>query len=218
MPTEIRQDPLFIKIAQYVPESTFDNPAHDFSHCIRVAQNAITIARAEGGSRTVLLAAALLHDIGNLPKNHPQAHMSAELSVEKSLPILQKLKFSKEEQDLIVDAIRCHSFSRGLIPQTLEGKILQDADRLDALGAIGTARTFATGTTFNNKLYSLDDPFAKAGRQPNDKTNSVDHFFVKLFKLPAMMQTKTGKLLAEKRLAIMHNFLDSLEQELLGTM
>jgi len=157
--------------------------------------------------------AALLHDIKNLDKNDPESYKSSQLSCQKSKEILTSIKYPEEKLALVLDAILCHSFSAGFTPQTLEGKIFQDADRLDALGAIGIARLFATSATFDSKLYSHKDPFLKHGRQPNDKKFAVDHFFAKIFKIPELMQTKTGKNIAEKRVIFMKEYLKILESE-----
>ncbi len=139
--------------------------------------------------------------------------MSSIESAKKSKKILEKFDFSKEDITIISDAIHDHSFSQNKIPKTLEGKILQDADRLDALGAIGIARVFATGGLLKRPFYHIDDPFCKR-RIPNDKTWTVDHFFQKLLKLESLMNTKSGKTEAKKRTRIVKEFLNQLKQEL----
>src|SRR3954454_338609 len=168
------------------------DPAHDFSHSQRVLRNALQIARHEGGDPEVLAAAAYLHDIANLPKNHPESKFSSERSAERAAEILRELGFDERKVPLVQDAILCHSYSRGLTPETLEGRVFQDADRLDALGAIGIARTFATGGAMHRPLYSLEDPFLKQGRVADDKQYALDHFPLKLFKLGEIMQTPMG--------------------------
>src|SRR5690349_1779816 len=145
-------------IRKLAEEAAAADPAHDFTHSLRVLANALKIADSEGGDREVLEAAAFLHDIANLPKNHPESHLSSERSAAHAEQILRDYGFSEEKIAKAKDAILCHSFSRGLTPQTLEGRIFQDADRLDALGAIGIARTFAVGGATNRPLYSADDP------------------------------------------------------------
>jgi uncharacterized protein len=139
--------------------------------------------------------------------------MSSIESAKKSKKILEKFDFSKEEITIISDAIIDHSFSQNKIPKTLEGQILQDADRLDALGAIGIARTFATGGSLKRPFYNIDDPFCKK-RTPDDKIWTVDHFFRKLLKLESLMNTKSGKAEAKKRTRILKEFLDQLKQEI----
>ena len=138
--------------------------------------------------------------------------MSSIESAKKSKKILEKFDFSKEEITIVSDAIRDHSFSQNKIPKTLEGQILQDADRLDALGAIGIARVFATGGSLKRPFYNIDDPFCKQ-RNPDDKIWTLDHFYQKLFKLESLMNTKSGKIEAKKRTRILKEFLNQLKQE-----
>ncbi len=190
------------------------DPAHDLSHSLRVLHNALEIARHEGGDTEVLTAAALLHDIANLPKSHPDSKLSSERSADRAALILRELGFAEEKLPLVHDAILCHSYSRGLEPQTHEGRVFQDADRLDALGAIGIARTFAVGGSTHRPLYSLSDPFSKQGRELNDKANTLDHFAVKLFKLESLMKTPAGRRLAQERIGTMRQFMAALEREL----
>ena len=202
------------RIREIARSAVAADSAHDFSHSERVLRNAMRIADVEGGDREVLAAAAYLHDIANLPKNHPDSKMSSERSAERAGQILRDLGMSPSQVELAEDAILCHSYSRGLTPQTHEGRVFQDADRLDSLGAVGIARTFAVGGATHRPLYSTDDPFIRRGRIPNDKENTLDHFECKLFKLAAMMQTKTGKHLAEMRIAAMRDFVRALEGEI----
>ena len=187
--------------------------AHDFEHTMRVYKNAQKICRKEKLNQKLVLSAALLHDIVSYPKSDKQSKMSSIESAKKSKKILEKFDFSKEEITIISDAIRDHSFSQNKIPKTLEGQILQDADRLDALGAIGIARVFATGGSLKRPFYNIDDPFCKR-RIPNDKIWTVDHFFQKLLKLESLMNTKSGKVEAKKRTRILKEFLTHLKQEL----
>ncbi len=190
-----------------------NDPAHDFEHTIRVYKNAQKICKKEKANEKLVLSAALLHDIVSYPKSDKRSKTSSIKSATKSKHILEKLDFSKEEIAIISDAIRDHSFSQNKIPKTIEGKILQDADRLDALGAIGIARVFATGGLLKRPFYHIDDPFCKR-RIPDDKTWTVDHFFQKLLKLESLMNTKSGKAEAKKRTKILKEFLNQLKQEL----
>ena len=196
-----------------VKKSVENDPAHDFEHTIRVYKNAQKICKKEKANEKLVLSAALLHDIVSYPKSDKRSKTSSIKSATKSKQILEKLDFSKEEIAIISDAIRDHSFSQNKIPKTLEGKILQDADRLDALGAIGIARVFATGGSLKRPFYKIDDPFCKK-RIPDDKTWTVDHFFQKLLKLESLMNTKSGKAEAKKRTKIIKEFLNQLKQEI----
>jgi len=190
-----------------------NDSAHDFEHTMRVYKNAQKICKKEKANEKLVLSAALLHDIVSYPKSDKCSKTSSIKSAKKSKKILEKLYFTKEEILIISDAISDHSFSQNTIPKTLEGQILQDADRLDALGAIGIARVFATGGSLKRPFYNIDDPFCKR-RIPNDKIWTIDHFFAKLLKLESLMNTKSGKVEAKKRTRILKEFLNQLEQEL----
>ncbi|MCH8916067.1 MAG: HD domain-containing protein [Thaumarchaeota archaeon] len=190
-----------------------NDSVHDFEHTIRVYKNAQKICKKEKANEKLVLSAALLHDIISYPKSDKRSKISSIESAKKSKEILEKFDFSKDEIIIILDAIRDHSFSQNKIPKTLEGKILQDADRLDALGAIGIARVFATGGLLKRPFYNIDDPFCKR-RPPDDNTWTIDHFFQKLLKLESLMNTKSGKAEAKKRTRILKEFLNQLKQEL----
>jgi len=186
-----------------------NDPAHDFEHIMRVYRNAERICKTESGNKKLVLSAVLLHDI---IKNKNQKN-SSEKSAKLAEKILKENHFSPDEIMIISDAIKEHSFSKGRIPSTPEGKILQDADRLDAIGAIGLARVFSFSGSHNRPFYDPEDPFSK-NRNFNDNKWALDHFFKKLLKLEQKMNTKTGKLLAKKRTKILKNFLKEMKHEI----
>ena len=189
-----------------------NDPAHDFEHVMRVYNNAQKITKKEKANRKLVLSAVLLHDIVSYPKSNKRSKLSSVESAKKSKLILKKYSFTEEEIIIISDAITDHSFSQKKIPRTLEGKILQDADRLDALGAIGIARVFATSGSLNRPFYNIDDPFCDK-RNPDDNLWAIDHFFNKLLKLESMMNTKSGKIEAKKRTKVLNVFLKQLKDE-----
>ena len=194
--------------------SIMDNdPAHDFEHVMRVYKNAQKISKKEKANQKLVLSAALLHDIVSYPKSSKRSKLSSIDSAKKSKIILKKYDFSDDEIIIVSDAIAEHSFSQNKVPQTLEGKILQDADRLDALGAIGIARVFATSGSLNRPFYNIDDPFCNK-RNPDDDLWAVDHFFNKLVKLESMMNTKYGKIEAKKRTKVLKEFLKQMKNEI----
>lgn len=190
-----------------------NDPAHDFEHVMRVYKNAQNICKKEKVNETLVLTAVLLHDIVSYPKSDKRSKTSSIKSAKKSKQILEKYSFSKKEITIISNAIRDHSFTRNRIPDSIEGKILQDADRLDALGAMGIARVFATGGSLNRPFYNTDDPFCKK-RIPDDNTWTIDHFFQKLLHLESLMNTKSGKIEAKRRTKILKIFLEQLKQEI----
>ena len=190
-----------------------NDPAHDFDHIMRVYKNAQQIIKKEKVNETLVLSAVLLHDVVSFPKSDKHSKNSSIESAKKAKTILKKYDFTSDEITIVCDAISEHSFSQKKIPKTIEGKILQDADRLDALGAIGIARVFATGGSLRRQFYNLDDPFCKK-RIPDDKIWTLDHFFEKLLKLEFLMNTKSGKIEAEKRTEILKDFLKQLKYEI----
>ncbi len=190
-----------------------NDPAHDFNHIMRVYKNAEQICKTEKANRKLVLVAVLLHDIIKKKKSDKRSKSSADLSAEKALGILQNLKFSELDIGIILEAIRNHSFNKGKVSKSIEGKILQDADRLDAIGAIGIARVFSVSGAKNRQFYEPNDPFSKS-RIPNDQKWALDHFFKKLLVLDKTMNTKTGKTEAKKRTKVLKNYLSTLKKEI----
>ena len=168
------------------------DPAHDFNHIMRVYKNAQKLCKKEKGNKKLVLSAVLLHDIVSYPKSDKRSKNSSLKSAEYARKLLKKLDFTVEEIQIVSSAIHDHSFSRGKTPQTLEGKILQDADRLDAIGAIGIARVFAVGGFEKRPFYNMKDPFCKT-RVPDDNTWTLDHFYKKLLKLESLINTNSKK-------------------------
>ena len=190
------------------------DPAHDFTHVMRVYNAAKRIGREEQNVDTeILLAAALLHDIIVYPKGSEKSSKSAEESAVIAEKMLAAHGLSKDRIDKVSYCIRTHSFSNKIKPETIEAKILQDADRLDALGAIGVARTFSVGGTEMRRFYNPRDPFCKTGREPEDTRWTVDHFKTKLLKLEETMNTQGAKKIARDRTRFMEEFLAQMEKE-----
>lgn len=188
--------------------------AHDLAHIQRVWANARTLAAEEGvPAGRVLMGAAWLHDLVALPKDHPDRADASRLSAEAATAILNSLGFSAKETAAASHAIAAHSFSSGIVPETPEARILQDADRLDALGAVGLARVFAVAGALGRPLYDPDDPFA-VRRGVDDSRWTLDHFAAKLLRLPATMQTAAGRRIAEKRAAYLRAYLSDFAAEI----
>ena len=190
-----------------------NDSAHDFEHIMRVYKNAKKLCKQEKVNEKLVLCAVLLHDIVSYPKSDKRSKNSSIDSAKKAKIILKRYDFTENEIIIISDAIRDHSFSQKKTPKTIEGKILQDADRLDALGAIGIARVFATGGSLKRPFYNIDDPFCKK-RNVDDETWTLDHFFQKLLKLEFLMNTKSGKIEAKKRTRILKEYLKQLKNEI----
>lgn len=193
----------------------YDNgdPAHDFVHIQRVVGNCKGLGVAVGANLELLLPAAILHDVVNLPKNHPERLTASRMAAEKSERILQESGYNDSEIKQIAEIITEHSYSLGKKPSSIESAVLQDADKLDALGAIGIMRTVTCGCRLGSSYYSVTDPFASS-RELNDRSFTIDHFFTKLFKLPELMNTETAKKEAQKRVEFMRSFLGQLGDEI----
>lgn len=189
-----------------------DDGSHDVAHLHRVWKNVRQISRDEGGDLRILCAAVLLHDCVVVEKNSPQRPLASRLAAEKAKATLSKLGWVTADIEKTAHAIEAHSFSAAMLPQTLEAKILQDADRLDAIGMIGVARCFYIGGRLRRALYDAADPLAQR-RQYDDRRFTLDHFETKLFNLQDGFQTSTGRIMAAQRTARMRRFLNELQEE-----
>ena len=189
------------------------DPGHDVHHALRVALEAVRIGREEGAAPRSCVAAALLHDIVPVPKDSPDRPRASALCAAEATRMLAARGWPAADADLVAGAIRDHSFSRGAVPESALGRALQDADRLDALGALGVMRTVSTGVLMGADYFDPDDPWARR-RALDDRAHSVDHFYVKLLRLPATMRTASGRREAERRAAWMEGFLRQLGAEI----
>lgn len=193
--------------------------SHDLGHLMRVWKAAQYINREEGdvADELVLLTAAYFHDLVSLPKNSPERSSSSLRSAERTAVLLTEVftDFPREKVEGVRHAIHAHSFSARVAPLTPEARILQDADRMEALGAIGLARVFYTAGQLDQRLFDASDPLALR-REPDDQQYSLDHFAVKLFKLPALMNTATGRMLADEKAGYLRQFLVRIEGEIAG--
>lgn len=172
--------------------------SHDLAHIHRVFRNAMRIHAGEGGDGTVLAASVLLHDCVAVEKNSPLRAEASRLAAEKAAGLFAAEGWSEADVAAVAHAILTHSFSANLAPQTLEAKILQDADRLDAIGMIGAARCFYIAGRMGSGLYDPLDPLGES-RPLDDKAFAIDHFEVKLFKLADGFQTAAGGRMAGER-------------------
>jgi uncharacterized protein len=189
--------------------------AHDRAHIERVVHTGRQLARAEGAQREVVVPAAWLHDCVVLPKDHPDRSQAATRAAEAARRFLAEAGYPDPWHDTIAHAIAAHSHSGDVAPETTEAKVVQDADRLDALGAVGLARCFMVGGALDHALYRPDDPFCNA-RPPDDSSYTLDHLYAKLLDLPATMQTDAGRVEAERRVQFMRTYLSQLADEIGG--
>lgn len=172
--------------------------SHDISHLHRVWSNVCAIRNKEGGDHQILLAATLLHDCVSVEKNSPLRSSASRLAAAKATELLAEMGWDEERIQAVAHAIEAHSYSANITPTTLEAKILQDADRLDAIGMLGVARLFYVSGRMGSHLYDPADPHAQ-NRPLDDKRYAVDHFKAKVFSLAEGFQTSTGKQMAQVR-------------------
>jgi uncharacterized protein len=187
--------------------------AHDLQHLQRVWASAqLLLARAPEADALVVMAACFLHDLVNLPKDAPDRAQASRRSAALARHQLAWLGFPADKLDAVAHAIEAHSFSAGIAPASLEAQIVQDADRLDALGAVGLARMFYISGRLGRALAHPTDPLA-LHRERDDMRYALDHIEEKLATLPAMMQTQAGRAVAHERLALMLTFRDAFVAE-----
>ncbi len=198
-----------------IAQTKYDHgdPSHDFAHILRVVKTCRELGEAEGADLEVLLPAALLHDVVNLPKDHPERKRASEYAATEAKSIMRGIGYSEDVMERTGRAIVEHSFSAGHKPSQIESAILQDADRLDALGAIGLLRMVTVGARLGRSFYDPADAFAEK-RALDDKTYTIDHFGTKLFKLAAMMNTASARQEADRRTNHMRDFLSQLKSEI----
>ena len=187
--------------------------AHDLLHVKRVVKLATKIAQEEQAELNIVLPAAWLHDCLSYPKNHALRSLSSLHAANKAIIFLRSIDYPEQYLLPIHHAISAHSVSGGLVANTLEAKIVQDADRLDALGAIGIARCIQVSSQLLRPLYSPEDAFAVV-REMDDQRFTIDHFYKKLLKLAAAMNTEVGKKIALQRTRFMESYLQQLALEI----
>ncbi|MFA6805247.1 MAG: HD domain-containing protein [Candidatus Methanomethylophilaceae archaeon] len=191
-----------------------DCTGHDHFHSIRVFNTATEICKKEGGDLLTVQLAALLHDVDDRKLFGTESHDASDF--------LRSNAVCGERAAAILGIISQISFkgTDTVVPSTLEGKIVQDADRLDAIGAIGIARAFAYGGNRKRKIYDPDIPPEKgmdSVRYFASEGTSINHFYEKLLKLKDMMNTNAAKAMAEERHAFMLSFLNEFYMEWNGS-
>jgi len=161
----------------------------------------------------VVLPAAWLHDCVAVAKNHPDRAKASTMAADKALSFLSSINYPEQYFAAIHHAIVAHSFSANIAVQSVEAQIVQDADRMDALGAIGVSRCMKVGGSIGRYLYHKDDPFC-LHREPDDTKYTLDHFFIKLLHIAQSMNTPSAKDEAKRRTEYMLAFLEQLKSEI----
>lgn len=208
----IHADPALAVLWERAAAAGGGDASHDGGHLLRVARWTVAFVDGAATDRDAI-AAALMHDFVNVPKDSPDRARASQLSADATRPMLVEFGFAAESIDAICQAILDHSFSRGARPTEPLAMALQDADRLEALGAIGIMRCAATGQRMGATFFHELDPFATS-RALDDYAFSVDHFFTKLLKLPDTMCTSAGRAEGRRRAETVRMFVRSLASEL----
>lgn len=198
-----------------VRQAMAGDAAHDLAHVRRVVAWARRLAAEEGADLRVVVPAAWLHDLVTVRKDSPDRSRASRLAADAAGAWLRDVDYPAALIPAVEHAIEAHSFSAGVEPRSVEAKVVQDADRLDALGAIGIARCYATAGVFGSHLVHPDDPVPSEppARALDDRRYATDHFFVKLLGLPATMRTAAGRAEGEHRAAVLRQFLGELRRE-----
>lgn len=198
---------------QFLQEQMDGDLAHDLQHVRRVVANAMQLAAATGARPAVVYPAAWLHDCVTVPKDAPGREHASYLAAQKAVEFLAPAGYPASHLPHIHHAIAAHSFSAGIPPRTLEAQVVQDADRLDALGAVGIARCLMLGAALGRPLYHAADPFCRR-REPDERRYTLDHFYTKLLRLAQTMQTEPGRVEAQKRTEFIQTYLRQLAAEI----
>lgn len=191
-----------------------EGSGHDWFHIERTYNTALYLSKKENADTYIVSLAILLHDIDDWKfSNDNKTHTNTIDTFLNSIGV-DEITINK-----VCSIIKTLSFKGGLVDSTqhtIEGKVVQDADRLDAIGAIGIARTFAYGATRGNVIYNPEIPpqtFNNLDEVKNKENHTINHFYEKLLKIKSLMNTETGKKLAEERHAYMEGFLEQFMKE-----
>ncbi len=187
------------EILAYVRTVFQDSGAHGFDHTVRVTRLCELLGVREGADMAILVPAALFHDVGR-PCEEETGLPHEEEGARMAESFLGSIGFREDLIPAITHAIRAHRYSTGMLPETLEARILSDADKLDAMGAVGIARTFM-----------------QAGARGGGIADATGHFHEKLLQLQSRMYTESARTIAERRHAFLTAFLEALDDEMNGT-
>jgi len=192
---------------------TKKDPSHDFQHVLRVTNLAEEICKIEKADLDIVIPASLFHDLIVYPKNTNQSKNETDESANEAVNILKKFKeYPAGKIEAVSTCIKQCSFNKKINPDLLEAKILQDADRLEATGAIAIMRTFSSGGQMNKPFYDPSDPFCE--NDCIDFRSGLDLFYKRLLVVEHQMHTKSAQAIAKRRTIFLNNFLKELKLEL----
>ena len=210
---------------QIMTEEGSEDAAHDYDHLMRVMALADRIQASEGGDLPTIWAAVALHDIGQ-ERERRYGGDHALIGAELAAKLLSDTSFPQHSIPAVQQAIREHRMTGGVVPQTLEGRILYDADKIDCLGAIGIGRLYCITGRYNQKVYApvpddivepIDPLIIRSLRRRPDYSPSIE-FQLLFTDLPERMTTITGRELARERFTYMQEFFTRLRQEVEGVL
>ena len=212
----MRRQEIIDRIMERSRELTKSAAAHDYEHMLRVHALVRRIGKEENADMLVLEAAALMHDLGRAEESRDPDADHTRISAVLAEGILKEVGFPGDRIDDVLYAISVHRYKNQILPETKEARILQDADKLDALGAIGIMRCFSFGGAAGRLEYDPEDPLCRRKCVLEDNKYSVDHFYKKLFRLKESISTPTARAIAEEREKVMRWFLEELLKEIKG--
>jgi uncharacterized protein len=191
------------------------DPAHGIDHLLRVLKVSFKIATEyKEVDQVVLLIACYFHDFVSFPKNQSLSPKSSMRAADSALKIFEKQPLTQRQKEKLHNAILAHSYSANLKGATIESDIIYDADKIDALGAIGIARLFCVSGALSSDPYDLYDPFSER-RKLNDKQFAIDHFYKKILCIPEKMRTPEGRQLANDKVKYVKQFLEQIKEDIL---
>ena len=192
---------------------TKEDPSHDFQHIVRVTNLAVEICKSVNADLDIVIPAALFHDTIVYRKDSPKCKNETDESAEAAYQILKKIKsYPKDKIEKVATCIRQCSFRKGIMPDLLESKILQDADMLESTGAISIMRTFSSNGHMNRAFYNPKDPFCKNKLDPVH--SGIWLFYNRLLIVESRIHTSYAKKIAKRRTKFLKKFLNELRDEL----
>ena len=210
-------DKFFEELEEKIKPYFIKGGSHSFDHTQRVYTLAVKIARGKKLDLDVLKTSVLLHDIARLKEDKKEVEDHAEEGNKMAKEILSKTDFPKDKIDAVCYAIKVHRHSKGIRAETKEAEILQDADRLDALGAITIARMFSTGGEMNMPIY--DPSISLNDKRHNFYTSVLHGFYHRIFKMtPDTFNTAEAKEIATERYKFVEEFVERFLKEWKGEL
>jgi len=211
-----------LSIEQAAALYTDDDPVHDFAHVLRVLALAERLAEQEGANHEIVHTAVLLHDIARAEDDNQSQGFALDVGQEEdhALGAAHRAReilrdSSPDFIEAVAHAIEAHRYRNGIVPQTIEAKVVFDADKLDAIGAIGIARAFAYAGGHRMPLWGKVSPDYQPGRSEELHT-PLHEFHIKLQKIKEKLYTDSGRALAEERHAFMVTFIEQINAEVEG--